>query len=172
MLLLASKRCRGHNCLLIPGASRWRAEANIVPAVATEALPGNLPPPTLPTPHVPLATAAGFVPVATGLRREASSPAHPPPPGCCFEDVAVEPRLASRLCVRWCCLEAIVGPPAVWYITKRRGGLQCVDAFGRRGVAKAPRFQLCASWAGPCRARGGCRAGLSVPGALLAQVAA
>ena len=32
--------------------------------------------------------------------------------------------------------------------------------FGRRGIAPAPRLQLCVRWDGICCARGGCRAGL------------
>ena len=42
-------------------------------------------------------------------------------------------------------------------------------AFGRRGVAPAPRFLLCVRWAGACCARSGCRAGLSAPGAMVAH---
>ena len=51
---------------------------------------------------------------------------------------------------------------------------QCASAavfglpYGCRGVSRAPRFQLCVRCAGPCRARGGCRAAVSVAGALLA----
>ena len=40
---------------------------------------------------------------------------------------------------------------------------------GRRGVAPAPRFQLCARCVGPCRARDGCRAAMSVAGASVAK---
>ena len=40
---------------------------------------------------------------------------------------------------------------------------------GRRGVAPAPRFQLYVRCAGPCHARGGCRAPVSVSGSSVAQ---
>ena len=40
---------------------------------------------------------------------------------------------------------------------------------GRRGVAPAPRIQLYVRCAGPCRARGGCRAPVSLSGASVGQ---
>ena len=48
--------------------------------------------------------------------------------------------------------------------------LQCLRVLsGAGGVAPAPHFQWCVRWAGLCRARGGCRAGLSVPGDVLGE---
>lgn len=43
-------------------------------------------------------------------------------------------------------------------------------AFGRQGAVLAPRFRFCVGLAGPCCTLGGCRASLSVSGALVAQV--
>ena len=60
--------------------------------------------------------------------------------------------------------------PSVLFVTA-----QCVGAavselhHGRRGVAPAPRFQLYVRCAGSCRARGGCRAPVSVSGASVTQ---
>ena len=56
------------------------------------------------------------------------------------------------------------------FVPPQRGGAAVSGLHhGRQGVAPAPRFQLYVRCAGPCRARGGCRAPVSVSGASVAQ---
>ena len=60
--------------------------------------------------------------------------------------------------------------PSVLFVMSQRAGAALSGLHhGRRGVAPALRFQLYVRWAGPWRARGGCRTPVSVPGASVAQ---
>ena len=60
--------------------------------------------------------------------------------------------------------------PSALYVPSLRAGAAVSGLHhGRRGVAPAPQFQLYVRCVGPCRARGGCRAAVSVAGASVAQ---
>ena len=60
--------------------------------------------------------------------------------------------------------------PFVLSVTAQRAGAGVSRLHhGRRGVAPAPRFQLYVHYVAPCRARGGCRAPVSVSGASMAE---
>ena len=57
----------------------------------------------------------------------------------------------------------------VWSISDSVRFVLAVAPQRAEGVAPAARFQLCVRCAGPCRARGGCGAAVSVASALEAQ---
>ena len=58
----------------------------------------------------------------------------------------------------------------VSFVTPQGAGAAVpVRHFGRQGVARAPQIQFCECRAGPCRARGGYRAAVSVACTLVAQ---
>ena len=72
------------------------------------------------------------------------------------------------------CLGSGFGPSVsvriVCYSPAQRAGAAVPGLHdGCREVALTPRFQLYVRCAGPCRARGGCRAPVSVSGASVAQ---
>ena len=59
---------------------------------------------------------------------------------------------------------------SVLSVTAQRAGAGVSGLHhGRQGVARAPRFQLDVHCVAPCRARGGCRAHVSLSGASMAQ---